>query len=76
MDYNSAPVTATFAAGTDDATISISLITDAIAEQSETFDLRFIIPSSLSGRVISGTIANAVVNITDNTGRKICWFNL
>ena len=76
MDYNSTPVAATFVAGTNVTTINIPLTTDNIAEQSEMFDLSFIIPSSLSGRIISGTITNAIVNITDNTGKKICWFSL
>ena len=76
MDYSSTPVAATFVAETNTTTINIPLTIDDIAEQSETFDLNFIIPSSLSGRIISGSITNAIVNITDNTGKKIFWFNL
>lgn len=70
VDYESTPVDAIFVAGTTRATINISLTTDNILEQSETFDLSFIIPPSLHGQVLSG-INKAVVNITDDTRKKI-----
>ena len=70
MDYVSTPIMATFAAGTTSTTINVPVINDNIGEGSETFDLSFTIPLSLSGRVIPGSITAAVGNITDDT-RKI-----
>ena len=69
MDYDSTTITITFTAGTTSTTVNVSVTNDNIAEKSETFDLNFIIPSSLSGRVIPGTITKAVGNITDDTGK-------
>ena len=66
VDYESTPVDAIFVAGTTKTTINISLTTDNIVEQSEAFDLSFIIPPLLSGQVFSG-INKAIVNITDDT---------
>ena len=70
MDYEPTPVDAVFVAGTTKTAINISLTTDNIVEQSETFDLSFIIPPSLSGQVLSG-ISKAIVNITDDTCKNI-----
>ena len=75
MDYLSTPLTATFTAGTTSTAINISLTTDNIMEQSETFDLSFTIPLSLSGQVLSG-MDKATVNITDDTCKKISWLTL
>ena len=72
VDYNSTPINATFAANTTSTTINVPVTKDAIAEESETFDLSFIIPSSLSGQVIPGKITKAVGVITDDTS-KIVW---
>jgi len=69
VDYNSTPITATFTAGTTSTTVNVPVNNDNIVEKSEMFDLNFIIPSSLSGRVMSGTITKAVGNITDDTGK-------
>jgi len=68
VDYDSTPIIATFSAGTTSTTVNVPVTNDNIAEKSETFDLSFDISPSLSGRVIPGTITNAVGNITDNTG--------
>ena len=62
---------ATFTAGTTSTTVNVPLINDSIAEGPETFDLSFTIPSSLSGRVIPGTITEAIGTITDDTGKII-----
>ena len=75
VDYLSTPLTATFTAGTTSTAINISLTTDNIMEQSETFDLSFTIPLSLSGQVLSG-MDKATVNITDDTCKKISWLTL
>jgi len=69
VDYNSNPIIATFTAGTTSTTVNVPVTNDNIAEKSETFDLSFVIPPSLSGRVIPGTITKAVGNITDDTGK-------
>jgi len=69
VDYDSTPITATFTAGTNSTTVNVPVTNDSIAEKSETFDLNFNIPSSLSGRVMPGTITKAVGNITDDTGK-------
>ena len=71
MDYDSTPIDATFVAGTNITTINISVIKDDIVEKSETFDLSFSIPSSLSGQVMSGTINKATGGIIDTTSKII-----
>ena len=71
-DYTSAPIIATFAANTISTTINVPVTIDAIAEESETFDLTFIIPSSLSGQVIPGKITKAIGVITDDTSKMVC----
>jgi len=73
VDYDSTPITVTFTAGTTSTTVNVSVTNDSIAEKSETFDLNLNIPSSLSDQVIPGTIIKAVGNITDDTGKKICY---
>ena len=70
MDYTSTPITATFLAGTTSVTIDIPVNVDNIAEQRETFDLSFTIPSSLSGQVSPGRITDSVGAILDDT-RKL-----
>ena len=72
VDYTSTPINATFHIGTTSTTINVPLTNDSIAETSETFDLKFTIPSSLSDQVISGNIKTAVGNITDDTSKMIC----
>ena len=69
MDYNSTPITATFAAGTNSTTINVPVIKDIISEDDvETFDLILTIPSSLKS-VFSGSISKAFGNIIDNTSK-------
>ena len=71
MDYTSTPIIATFAANTTSTTINVPVTKDNIAEQSEMFDLTFIIPPSLSGQVIPKRITKAVGVITDDTSKMI-----
>ena len=71
VDYTSTPIIATFTANTNRTTINVSVTKDVIAEESETFNLNFTIPSSLSGWVIPGNITTAVGNITDDTSKMI-----
>ena len=71
VDYSSTPITATFAANTTSTTIDVPVTIDAIAEESEAFDLTFIIPPSLRGQVIPGKITKAVGVITDDTSKMI-----
>ena len=68
MDYTTTPITATFSAGTTSTTIDVSVSIDDITEGSESFDLTFTIPSSLS-HVIPGNITVAVGNITDTKSK-------
>ena len=69
VDYVSTPITATFPAGTNSTTINVPVIKDVISEDDlETFDLIFIIPSSLKS-VFTGSIDRAVGNIIDNTSK-------
>ena len=72
MDYTSAPITATFTAGTTSTTIDVPVTMDDIAEEAETFDLSYTIPPALSGDVVPGNIAAAVGNITDITSKTFC----
>ena len=71
VDYTSTPIIATFAANTTSTTVNVSVTKDVIAEESETFDLNFTIPLSLSSWVIPGNITTAVGNITDDTSKMI-----
>ena len=75
MDYTSNPITATFPAGTTTTTINVPVTRDSIAEQPETFDFNFTIPSSLSGSVVPGTITSAVGTINDESSKVLfnCW---
>ena len=68
VDYNSTPITATFAAGTNSTTINVLVTRDIISEDSETFDLKFTIPSSLKA-VHRGGTDRAVGRIDDNTSK-------
>lgn len=70
VDYNSTPINATFVAKATSTTVNVPVTNDDIAEQSETFDLSFTIPPSLSGQVIPGNITAAVGNITDDTSKS------
>ena len=70
MDYTSTPITATFPAGATSVIVDVPVTVDNIAEQRETFDLSFTIPSSLSGQVSPGRITEAVGVILDDT-RKL-----
>ena len=69
MDYTSTPIDATFTAGSTDTTISIPVTMDILAEESESFNLKFTIPSSLSGKVVPGNITTAIGTITDDTSK-------
>ena len=69
VDYISIPIIASFATSVTNATINIPVTKDNITEESETFDLSFAIPLSLSGQVIPGKIATAVGKIVDDSGK-------
>ena len=71
VDYTSTPINATFAASTTRTTIIVPVTRDNIAEQSETFDLTFTIPSSLRSQIIPGNITKAVGRITDDTSKIV-----
>ena len=73
MDYTSNPITATFPAGATTTFIDIPVTQDDIAENLETFDLSFTIPSQFSDSVVPGTITSAVGTITDDP-RKIVYY--
>ena len=72
MDYNTTAIDVTFTAGSTSTTVNVPLINDSIAEGPEIFDLNFTIPSSLSGRVIPGTITEAIGYILDDTSKMMC----
>ena len=61
---------ATFTAGSTSAMVNVSVTVDGIVERPETFDLSFIIPSSLQGQVMQGDSATAFAVITDDTSKK------
>ena len=69
MDYNTSPIPATFIAGSTSTTVNIPLFSDNTVEGLETFKLNITIPPPLIGRVTLGAIAEAVGNITDDTGK-------
>ena len=67
MDYNSSPITATFAAKSDTTIINVPVTKDDIVEGTEMFNLNIVIPSSESN-VTLGKQSTAVVYIYDSTG--------
>ena len=71
VDYNSTPINATFIVGSTNTTINVPVIKDSILEQSETFRLNFIIPSSIRSRVHPGSPSTATGNINDSNGKAI-----
>ena len=71
-DYISAPITATFTAGTTSTTINVPISNDNETEETETFDLNIIVPYSLDGRLILGDRATAISKIIDNSS-KYSW---
>ena len=73
MDYISTPITATFPAGMNSTTINVPINKDNIAEESETFDLSFTIPSSFKA-VFPGKINRANGTIIDNTSKYLASF--
>ena len=71
VDYISIPINATIAAGATSTTINVPITKDNITEQSETFDLTFIIPPSLRSQVIPKRITKAIGVITDDTSKIV-----
>ena len=71
MDYNSTPINATFVVGSTNTAINIPVTRDSILEQSETFRLNIIIPSSIRSRVHPGSPSTATGNINDSNGKTI-----
>ena len=69
-DYTSTLINATFPVGTDSTTINVTVTKDDIAEETETFNLNFSLPLSLSGKVIPGVITTATGTIVDDTGKR------
>ena len=71
VDYTSTPITATFPAGATSVTVDVPVTMDNLAEQTERFDLGFMILTSLSGQVTEGRITEAVGIISDTTRKMI-----
>ena len=70
MDYDSNPIMATFTAGSTSATVDVPVTVDSILEKPETFNLSFIIASSLQGQIMPGVNTTAVGTILDDTSKK------
>ena len=70
VDYTSGPINATFSVGIVSTTINVPVSKDSIVEEMETFNLSFIIPSSLSGKITLGDITTATGVIVDDTGKN------
>ena len=68
MDFNTAPLTATFASGMTMSSVSVPVTRDDIAEGNEEFDLMLTVPPSLV-RVIRTDRDTAVGVITDSTSK-------
>lgn len=60
---------ATFPIGTEMTTINVPVIMDNVIEKVEAFKLNFVILTSLSGKVVPGTITSATGFIIDETGK-------
>ena len=70
MDYESAPVNATFTAGSTNTTFNISIITDNIVEHPEPFgiQLNFTDPSMFKNQIIIGI--DDICVISDQSSKK------
>ena len=69
MDFNTAPLTATFASGMTMINVSVPVTRDDIAEGNEMFDLTLTVPSSLAPSITAGDRDTAVGVITDSTSK-------
>ena len=78
VDFNTTPLTATFASGSRRSIVRVPVIVDAIREEQEEFDLRLDVPSSLGPAITAGDRITATGVITDNfniiTNVLICKF--
>lgn len=71
MDYTSAPINVTFLAGATNAKVAIPVTVDNIVEETESFTITIIIPSSLKDQVTPGNITEVIGIITDDSGKVI-----
>ena len=69
MDFNTAPLTATFASGMTMSSVSVPVIRDDIVEGVEQFAALLMIPPSV-GRGITATSGNAAIGIIIDSTSK------
>jgi len=73
VDYNTAPLTATFGSGMTTSSVSVLVLRDGIFEGPEQFDLTLNVPSSLGPSITAGGRDTAVGVITDSTSKCVCY---
>ena len=73
VDFDTTTLTATFDSGMTMSSVSVPVIDDDIIEVDETFSitLSFSTPSSVNKGITLGARYNAIVTITDSTGKYI-----
>ena len=71
MDFNTAPLTATFASGMTMSSVGVPVVRDDIAEGNEEFDLMLTVPPSLAPSITAGGRDTAVGIITDSTSKHV-----
>ena len=65
VDFDTTPLTATFASGSRKSIVRVPVIMDVIHEEDEEFDLRLDVPSSLGPAITAGnrnTATGVIVN--------------
>ena len=66
MDFDTTPLTATFASGVTMSSVSVPVIADSDLEPTEQFRLTLSMPSLMG--ITLGSITSATGNIIDSTG--------
>ena len=70
VDFNTTPLTATFASGMTMSNVSVPVIVDSIAEGHEEFNLTLSVPSLLGPSITAGGRNRAIGVITDESPGK------
>ena len=79
MDFDTTPLTATFAIGVTMSNVSVPVISDDVVEGLEEFDLLLTVPPSLAPAITAGGRDRAIGVITDSTSKcmtAICTYVL
>ena len=73
VDFNTTPLTATFASGMTMSNVSVPVIVDKVAEEHEEFNLALSVSSFLGPSITAGSRDRAIGVIADSTGKPSCY---